>query len=664
MPRYRITESVGSHVEHVDEYSDLAKHHPSSGRQRGRSYETIDGQLEEVRHLPDGRTFVKKDFILAHDGAGPVNVPAPVAGYVHYLRDETNAVRLYDRPFGEPGARLLAQSLHMAVGTSPPEGTHVAYGQPLGRMGDTGSRGSFHAHVEMEPAAFRGYVHDISSGAITTDRYPAPSVTGSTPAAASPSAPSPPRVPSPSPSEAGRAVGAAGVAATTESTAAGAAGTTELSNLIGRGEGGYDSYNRGHAGDARAPVAVSGMTIGAIMQRQSLPASDPDRLFAVGKFQMVPGTMAETVRALHIDPSTRFTPALQDRMFAEHLIDGKRPQVHDYITGASSGAAGLQGAQLALAREFASVADPRTGRSYYDGDSAGNRSSITATQTQSALDAMRTRYHANVQAGMTPDRAYAALGGGAAQPAANAHGDVHAPRTRPNPVLREGDDTMGVISVQRQLNALGVRDAQGRALVEDHDFGPRTRQAVESFQRSQGLRDDGVVGRDTFAALRSATASHRPDASVQGSPAAAAPTPPAATATATPREALLSDACHPRHPMYEQAMAATGRLPTGTFRNEDERRNASATLVFEAGISGLRKIDAVMLSGDGKGLIAVDGALNDPAHHRVYTDRAQATAQTVEHSTQQLRQDAALAPQQLTMPVQAEEQVRRPAQIA
>ena len=137
MPRYTITESVGRRVERVSRFEDLEKHRPSSGREPGRDYATIEGRLEEVR-LQNGRTFVKKDFILSQDMPGPVYIPAPASGYVHHLNDSTNAIRLYDRPFGTPGALMLAQSLHMTRGTSPPPGTFIEYGAPLGQMGDTG----------------------------------------------------------------------------------------------------------------------------------------------------------------------------------------------------------------------------------------------------------------------------------------------------------------------------------------------------------------------------------------------------------------------------------------------------------------------------------------------------------------------------------------------
>ena len=120
-------------------------------------------------------------------------------------------------------------------------------------------------------------------------------------------------------------------------------GTTVLSNLIGRGEGDYNSCNRGNAGDAGRAINLTDMTVGEIIRRQHLPHNDPAYLFAVGKFQMVgppANTMTETVRALGIDSNAKFTPDLQERMFANYLIDGKRPAVNDYITGKSVGAAG------------------------------------------------------------------------------------------------------------------------------------------------------------------------------------------------------------------------------------------------------------------------------------------------------------------------------------
>ncbi len=186
MDRYRILESVGPGTQPVRSYEDLEIHHPTANRRgiatgqlehfenpRKRDYARVDGDFEEIRREADGRVLVKKDFILVRGGPGPVHVPSPVDGYVHYLRDGTAAVRIYDRPKDEPGARLLAQSLHMDPASFRiPEGGRVAYGQLLGRMSDTGSPGSIHAHVEAEPEQFRRYIRDIADGTIAPGRWP------------------------------------------------------------------------------------------------------------------------------------------------------------------------------------------------------------------------------------------------------------------------------------------------------------------------------------------------------------------------------------------------------------------------------------------------------------------------------------------------------------
>ncbi|OHE84192.1 MAG: hypothetical protein A2579_13630 [Lysobacterales bacterium RIFOXYD1_FULL_69_11] len=72
------------------------------------------------------------------------------------------------------------------------------------------------------------------------------------------------------------------------------------------------------------------------------------------------------------------------------------------------------------------------------------------------------------------------------------------------PLLRQGSHGERVLELQRVLIVLDVRDAGGRALAADGDFGARTRQAVEALQRSQGLEVDGQVGPETLEALSNA----------------------------------------------------------------------------------------------------------------------------------------------------------------
>lgn len=175
-------------------------------------------------------------------------------------------------------------------------------------------------------------------------------------------------------------------------------------------------------------------------------------------------------------------------------------------------------------------------------------------------------------------------------------------------VLEVNEQGLRARALQEQLVRLGYRDAEGRMLVADGDFGQRTKQAVEQFQRDSGLKVDGVAGPRTLGALQ--------------------------RAEQTP---LLSNPTHPDHALYRQALHGLGQLPAGTFRSDVECSNTAATLVFEARVSGASRIDHVVLSQRGDALFAVQGATGDPAHLRVYADRAQAAGQPVDRSTALLR---------------------------
>lgn len=82
-----------------------------------------------------------------------------------------------------------------------------------------------------------------------------------------------------------------------------------------------------------------------------------------------------------------------------------------------------------------------------------------------------------------------------------------APAASNRPVLRHGDRGVFVEDLQEQLIAL--RYPLGRV---DRIFGDRTRAAMLAFQADQGLKPDGVAGRETWAAL--ATAEPRPEREV------------------------------------------------------------------------------------------------------------------------------------------------------
>lgn len=88
------------------------------------------------------------------------------------------------------------------------------------------------------------------------------------------------------------------------------------------------------------------------------------------------------------------------------------------------------------------------------------------------------------------------------------------PTTRPSPTpkprtsLRRGDSGPAVLALQRRLSELGYWLGS-----PDGSFGSLTQQAVWAFQKSAGLRRDGVVGPRTRAALADGI---RPRATLRG----------------------------------------------------------------------------------------------------------------------------------------------------
>lgn len=71
-------------------------------------------------------------------------------------------------------------------------------------------------------------------------------------------------------------------------------------------------------------------------------------------------------------------------------------------------------------------------------------------------------------------------------------------------IYRQGSKGEGVITLQKQLNQLGIKDANGNKLSEDKNFGANTKAAVQNFQRQNGLKPDGIVGPATQGKINEA----------------------------------------------------------------------------------------------------------------------------------------------------------------
>lgn len=162
-----------------------------------------------------------------------------------------------------------------------------------------------------------------------------------------------------------------------------------IMDTIATGEGNYNSYNRGNAGDSSAPLPISSYTIGEIMSKQA-----KDELFAVGRYQVIPNTMIAAMKFLKLNPNTKFTPEVQDMIFRQFLVKDKRRPIYDYISGKNDD---LVGAQVAMSQEFASVGVPAgvVGKakdtSYYSGV-GNNKAAIKSDKMGTLLKEQKSRY--------------------------------------------------------------------------------------------------------------------------------------------------------------------------------------------------------------------------------------------------------------------------------
>ena len=152
-----------------------------------------------------------------------------------------------------------------------------------------------------------------------------------------------------------------------------------LGDLLSKGEGDYNSINRGRAGDT--PGGIQGLTgqtfenytVGQVMELQRT------RLYAVGRYQFIPSTLRFAVRMSDVDELDMFTPKVQDRLMAA-LILYKRPAIGAYLRGDHN----LEGWALdEMAKEWASV-EYRAGRGFYD-HIGGNRAHITRAELSKVL---------------------------------------------------------------------------------------------------------------------------------------------------------------------------------------------------------------------------------------------------------------------------------------
>lgn len=151
----------------------------------------------------------------------------------------------------------------------------------------------------------------------------------------------------------------------------------KLIDLIMSGEGGYDSVNRGVAGDTPGGhPGLSKMTIGEVMDQG---------YFAVGGPQFIPETFKIAMRDAGLSEQDIFSPQNQRSMAMALVMGTKQPALAAYINGTSDN---LDAAHQAIANEWASIQGP-SGKGSYDGDSAGNFAHTDGNQVRQLLIQVR-----------------------------------------------------------------------------------------------------------------------------------------------------------------------------------------------------------------------------------------------------------------------------------
>lgn len=129
-------------------------------------------------------------------------------------------------------------------------------------------------------------------------------------------------------------------------------------------------------GKANSTVDLSKFTVDEILERQRQTVARGGQS-ATGRYQIIRKTLLGLKKDLGLSGEEKFTPELQDGLFMELA---RRRGLEKFRAGKMS----EEQFALNLAKEWASLPNPKTGRSYYAGDGL-NKSHVTMGQVKVAL---------------------------------------------------------------------------------------------------------------------------------------------------------------------------------------------------------------------------------------------------------------------------------------
>jgi len=132
--------------------------------------------------------------------------------------------------------------------------------------------------------------------------------------------------------------------------------SVESINVDKTGDG-YNVYNYGNSGGGGISTnpPVTSLTVQEILDSQSyIKLIDGKRLFAIGRYQLIPDTFKAAVKALNLNLNQKLDKETQSKL-GDWLVLNKRKDVRKYIAGENEGSQkNLEDAVQALGLEFAS----------------------------------------------------------------------------------------------------------------------------------------------------------------------------------------------------------------------------------------------------------------------------------------------------------------------
>ncbi|QNH19639.1 Putative peptidoglycan binding domain protein [Xanthomonas sp. GW] len=217
------------------------------------------------------------------------------------------------------------------------------------------------------------------------------------------------------------------------------------------------------------------------------------------------------------------------------------------------------------------------------------------------------------------------------------HSQGHDARTS----LKPGEQGPDVKAMQQSLIEHGIKDNSGKLLTGTGYYGDKTKEVVANLQREKGIEPTGIADKVTLDALSKLQTQGKAEA--KANPAAA--------------EAQRAD-----NPLFTQALEKLQKQgPNGGFNSREEMQRAAGQVAFEAKVGGMSRIDDVVHSTDGKGLIAVERNPNNPHDvNRAYVDKQHAATVPLEQSQQQLVAETQRQAQEQTQDQRTQTQSQTP----